>query len=164
MTTIAIFIVLIAAIFILNIFAIWYIIRLIKGTGAKAAEKGFDFLQKEIQNLRTSFDSKIGESARDIHNSVRTQTSESQRLFSDITKHLLNVERSVTETKESSKQLFSLGEQLQNFEKILKNQKQRGSLGEASLELILSNMLPPDAYKLQYQIGAGRVGRRDSQS
>jgi DNA recombination protein RmuC len=46
---------------------------------------------------------------------------------------------------------------LQSLEKVLKNQKQRGSLGEAGLELILSNMLPPDAYHMQYAFKDGEV-------
>ena len=36
------------------------------------------------------------------------------------------------------------------MERVLTNSKNRGSLGEAGLELILSNILPPGTYKLQY--------------
>ena len=141
--------------FVGNIIAVAYILRALKRQGGMG--EGGDYLYRELQGLRETFDRKLGDSTKAIHDSVTTQLSESQKLSHEITKHLLNVERGVAETRESSKQVFSLGEQLQNFEKVLKNQKQRGSLGEASLELILSNMLPPEAYKLQYQIGEGRV-------
>jgi DNA recombination protein RmuC len=57
----------------------------------------------------------------------------------------------VSQVQESNKQVFTIADQLQNLEKVLKNQKQRGNLGEASLELILSNILPPDSYKIQYE-------------
>lgn len=140
-----------------NAFAIWYLIHAARAAAKNVPDKGIDFLQREMQGLRETFDRRIGDSTKEIHNSMQTQMSESQKLSNEITKHLLNVERGVAETKESSKQVFSLGEQLQNFEKVLKHQKQRGNLGEASLELILSNMLPPEAYKLQYPIGQGRV-------
>jgi DNA recombination protein RmuC len=46
---------------------------------------------------------------------------------------------------------MTIAEQLASLEKTLKHQKQRGNLGEASLELILSNILPPGAYKMQYE-------------
>jgi len=40
---------------------------------------------------------------------------------------------------------------------VLNNQKQRGNLGEAGLELILTNVLPPGAFKMQYQFGNGET-------
>ena len=40
---------------------------------------------------------------------------------------------------------------------MLKHQKQRGNLGEQSLKLILDNVLPPDAYTLQYQFPGGET-------
>ncbi|MDO8548392.1 MAG: DNA recombination protein RmuC, partial [bacterium] len=70
---------------------------------------------------------------------------------------LLEVVRGVAENKESNKQVFTIAEQLQNLEKVLKHQKQRGNLGEASLELILGNILPPTAYKMQYEFPGGET-------
>jgi DNA recombination protein RmuC len=63
----------------------------------------------------------------------------------------------VTQVSESSKQVFTVAESLKNLEKVLKHQKQRGNLGEASLELILSNILPPTAYKMQYEFPGGET-------
>src|SRR3989338_7260928 len=85
--------------------------------------------------------------------SMKTQFDQSQRLMSTITdrvsSQLIEVAKGVTETKESTKQVFTIAEQLHNLEKVLKNQKQRGNLGESSLELILSNVLPGQ-YETQY--------------
>lgn len=72
-----------------------------------------------------------------------------------IDQKLIEVIRGVTQTQESTKQVFTIAEQLQNLEKILTHQKQRGNLGEASLELILGNILPPTAYKMQYEFPGG---------
>lgn len=73
----------------------------------------------------------------------------------DAVKHeLLEVVRGVSETKESTKQVLTVAEQLNNLERVLKNQKQRGNLGEASLELILSNVLPGQ-YEPQYMFRDG---------
>jgi len=56
----------------------------------------------------------------------------------------------MSESNETSKQVLGIADGLKNLEKVLTHQKQRGALGEASLELILSNILPPTAYSLQY--------------
>lgn len=80
-----------------------------------------------------------------------------QELQRSVSLHLIEVTKGVSETKESTKQVFTLAEQLHNLEKVLKHQKQRGNLGEASLELILSNVLPPTAYKMQYEFPNGET-------
>ena len=80
-----------------------------------------------------------------------------QQLTTAIDQKLLEVVRGVSATQESTKQVFTIAEQLQNLEKVLKHQKQRGNLGEASLELILGNILPPTAYTMQYEFPGGEV-------
>ena len=111
-------------------------------------------LLNQINELSRTVDQKMGETSKMMQTSMQSQMSESQRLMRDIntevTKHLVSVTKEITQANESSKQVVSIAEQLQNLEKVLKNQKHRGNLGEAGLELILSNMLPPDAYSLQY--------------
>jgi len=116
-------------------------------------------IQNQINNLTKTIDEKLGESRKDMQSAVQTQFSESQKLIKDIneqvTKHLVDVTKGITEANEASKQVFTVAEGLQNLEKVLKHQKQRGNLGEASLELSLSNILPPDAYKMQYLFEGG---------
>lgn len=107
-------------------------------------------IQEQIAELRRTVDDRLGLSAREMRESVQAQVGESRRLIADIT-------REITEVKETNKQVFTVTEQLQNLEKVLKNQKQRGNLGEAGLELILSNVLPPSAYKLQYAFKNGEA-------
>jgi DNA recombination protein RmuC len=46
---------------------------------------------------------------------------------------------------------------MKNFEKVLTSSKNRGSLGEAGLELILSNILPPGSFKTQYAFQDGDI-------
>ncbi len=124
-------------------------------------QDGVAYLQRELQNLSRTLDQKMGETTRTMHEAVTTQFSESQRLIRDVNKEvsaqLLHVVKGVTEVSESSKQVFTVAEQLQNLEKVLKHQKQRGNLGEASLQLALENILPAGAYKLQYQFPGGEV-------
>jgi len=131
-----------------------------KAEGAGPTE-GILMMQKEIQELRNTLDKRMGETTQSMHDSVKTQFSESQKLISDINRsvneQLQNVVKGVTEVSESSKQVFTVAEQLQNLEKVLKHQKQRGNLGEASLRLALENILPATSYKLQYLFEGGDV-------
>ncbi|MDO8518454.1 MAG: DNA recombination protein RmuC, partial [bacterium] len=80
-----------------------------------------------------------------------------KQLTDTVGSQLLEVVRGVSATQEATKQVFTLAEQLQNLEKVLKHQKQRGNLGERSLELILSNVLPPGTYKMQYEFPGGET-------
>jgi len=111
-------------------------------------------LQNQLNDLSKVIETRLGESRKDMREAVQTQFSESQKLVRNIneqvTKHLVEVTKGVTESNEASKQVFSIAEGLQNLEKVLKHQKQRGNLGEASLELSLGNILSPDDYKMQY--------------
>ena len=92
---------------------------------------------------------------------MKTQFGESQRLASDIrdlvAKQLTEVAREQTKTNEATTRFMTIAEQLANLEKVLKHQKQRGNLGEASLELILGNILPPGSYKMQYEFPGGET-------
>ena len=113
-------------------------------------DQSFLMLQEQLSEMRKILDEKMGESTRVMRDAVKTQFSESQKIIKEITKEL-------TEVKESSKQVFNIADQLRSLERVLKNQKQRGSLGEAGLELVLSNILPPDAYKMQYAFEDGDI-------
>jgi DNA recombination protein RmuC len=101
------------------------------------------------------------EQSRHLNDSSRTQTGDIQKSIDSIkeqvTKHLLEVTKGVTEANQSSKQIFTIADQLRNLEKVLKHQKQRGNLGEASLELILSNVLAPTNYTMQYRFADGEI-------
>lgn len=137
---------------------IWLALR---KRGDKEDSQSSLLIQNQLQELTRVMDSKFGESTKQMSESVRHQFNQSQKLIQDVNeqmiKHLTDVSKGMAEAKESSKQVLTIAEQLQNLEKVLKHQKQRGSLGEASLELILGNILPATAYKLQYQFESGET-------
>ncbi len=114
-------------------------------------------LHNEVRNLSqtvegrfTSFsqtvDGKLNESARRLHD----QYSENLKVIRKVTEK-------VTELQETNKQVMDFSQQLKNFEKILLSQKNRGSLGEAGLEMVLENILPPTSFSLQYKFKDGEV-------
>ncbi|MEK7133884.1 MAG: DNA recombination protein RmuC [Patescibacteria group bacterium] len=123
--------------------------------------QGMVLLQQRIQELERSLESKLGEGTNRMFESMRAQFGESQRLAGDIrdlvAKQLTEVRIEQTKTNESTTRFMSIAEQLANLEKVLKHQKQRGNLGEASLELILGNILPPGSYKMQYEFPGGET-------
>lgn len=130
----------------------------IKNFGAvrEADRAALSFLQQQIADLTRQIDSRLSESNRDVSNAVHRQFSESQKLLSDIntqmSERLLAITREQTKANQAVEHFAQIGDQLSNLEKVLTHQKQRGNWGEASLALILQNILPPDAYKMQYQI------------
>lgn len=126
-----------------------------KGAQPKDETQGLLLLQQQLQKLTDTVDSKLGESQKEMRDSVQSQFSESKKLLSEISEKmknsLMDVTKEQTKTNEATRQFMTIAEQLSNLEKVLKHQKQRGNLGEASLELILANILPPGAYKMQYR-------------
>jgi DNA recombination protein RmuC len=129
-------------------------------------------MQQQIQELSRAMREQMSESNRLAQEGSRMQFRESKELMQEINKDvneqireiqesinekLLGVQKHVSEVSESSKQVFTIAEQLQNLEKVLKHQKQRGNLGEASLQLALENILPAGSYKFQYQFPGGEI-------
>lgn len=149
-----------ALILLVAILAILVYVYFIKKEKRESGE-GLLMLQQQLQDLTRTMDERMGETADKMYESLRDQSARSQNLIRDINKEvneqLMNVVKGVTEVSESSKQVFTVAEQLQNLEKVLKHQKQRGNLGEASLQLALENILPATAYKMQYQFEGGET-------
>lgn len=118
-----------------------------------ASGDGMMLLQKQVQDLASVVDAKLGEGNRSMTESMQAQFAQSQQLVKNIedrvSSQLLEVTKGVAATNESTRQFLTVADQLSNLERVLKNQKQRGNLGEASLELILSNVLPGQ-YESQY--------------
>lgn len=138
-------------------FIAWFFARK-RGDGSDGS---FLLIQNQLQEMSRVLDQKLGRSHEQLHESVRHQFSESQKLIQEINKQmnqsLLEVTREQTKANEATRQFVTIAEQLGNLEKVLKHQKQRGNLGEASLELILSNILAPGMYKAQYRFKNNEV-------
>lgn len=117
--------------------------------------------QQQLGDFMKTVDAKVGSSNKEMQDTVRMQFSESQKLIREINEQvkqdLTNVAKEMTTANETSKQVLGITDQLKNLEKVLTHQKQRGNLGEAALELILSKILPPNLYKKQYQFKNGEI-------
>jgi DNA recombination protein RmuC len=143
---------------VLNVgLVVWFVF----GKKNDSHAEGVMLLQNQIQNLTQNLESKLGEGTNRMFESIHSQFSESQRLATDIrdlvSSQLKEVAREQTKTNEATTRFSVIAEQLGNLEKVLKHQKQRGNLGEASLELILGNILPPGSYSMQYAFPDGDI-------
>lgn len=117
--------------------------------------------QSQLSDFMRTVDAKVGSSNKEMQQAVHLQFSESQKLIREINeqveRNLSNVAKEMTAANETSKQVLTIADQLQNLEKVLTHQKQRGNLGEAALELVLSSILPPNAYELQHHFKNGDI-------
>lgn len=107
-------------------------------------------LLQQINELSRTIDQKLGDSQKDINQSMRYQASETSRIIADITEK-------ITRLDETNKQVVSFADQLKNLQDILKNPKQRGILGEYYLETLLKNVMPPGSYQMQYPFPDGTI-------
>ncbi len=122
--------------------------------GKKKEEKkddvGLNLILTQINELSRTVDNKIGESHKQVNESLKFHSSESNKIIRDVTERL-------TRLDETNKQVISFADQLQSLENILKNPKQRGILGEYYLETVLKNVLPPGSYQMQYPFPDGSI-------
>ncbi len=116
----------------------------------KKDDVGLNLILNQINELSRTVDNKIGESHKQVNESLKFHSSESNKIIRDVTERL-------TRLDETNKQVISFADQLQSLENILKNPKQRGILGEYYLETVLKNVLPTGSYQMQYAFPDGTI-------
>src|SRR3989338_4293544 len=146
--------------------AMFFVVQ--KKLGGKQDGQSLLMLQQQMGQMTQTLDAKLAE----VHKASQDQfgrttgimqgvTEQAQKMLSAIHSQSQNAIAAVTEklTKldETNKQVVNFAEQLQSLEDILKNPKHRGILGEYQLEMVLKNVLPPAAYKLQYEFADGEI-------
>jgi DNA recombination protein RmuC len=146
--------IIIAVVVVLNAGFFWFLFRQMSGAG-KAKEnagqdQGLSLMLQHLNDLSRTIDSKMGETTKQVNESMRAQFSESAKLIRDVTQGL-------TKLDETNKQVVSFADQLQSLQDILKNPKQRGILGEYYLETLLKNVLAPSQYQMQYTFANGEI-------
>lgn len=142
-----------------NIFAVWQLLN--RKEQKSENTEGMILLQRQIQEMSRTMDNRLSQTADKMYDSLKDQSSQSQRLIQDINRQvneqLRDVVEKTTAVGESSKQVFQVADQLKELQNILKNPKQRGILGEYYLETVLQNVLPPDSFQMQYSFNDGEI-------
>ena len=140
---------------------IWIILGVVVGgivayfiVGRKKEEKkddtGLALILQQMNELMRTVDTKLGESHKQVNESLRFHSTESNKIIREITEELVKV-------SEGQKQVVGFADQLQDLQNILKNPKQRGILGEYYLETVLKNVMPPGSYQMQYPFPDGTI-------
>ena len=80
-----------------------------------------------------------------------------QKQFTDSNKIIKDVTTELEKIKGTNEKVLSFATQMKTLEKILGNQKSRGIFGEIQLENLLSNVLPPDIFQMQYSFSDGSM-------
>jgi DNA recombination protein RmuC len=141
---IALFIVLIVG------FATLVFILLRKKPVEEKDDKTILMLQQQINDMTQTLHTKMDQASQHSSKMLQDQFMETSRLSKEVTEKLFKLE-------ETNKQVVGFTDQLANLEKVLTNTKTRGNLGEASLEMILSNILPPQSFEMQYHFKSGEA-------
>lgn len=106
--------------------------------------------RQELQQRLDQIDQKLVKGIRHSSQTLQEQFKQSSEIIKEVTQNL-------SQLKETNKQVLNFSEQLESLENILKNPKHRGVLGEYFLETLLSRVLPPNTYKMQYKFKNGDI-------
>jgi DNA recombination protein RmuC len=141
--------------------AVGYLIyRLTRPTAADDSGKDKIFLEM-MENLRKEMRDYSSLSRQELNGQLEKVNEQLTKGMTESTRHM---QTQFTQTNEitnkiysqlskidaTNKQVVNFAEQMKSLENILKNPKQRGILGEYFLETLLGNILPPNAYQMQY--------------
>ena len=123
-------------------------------------------LSNQIQNIRKEISDNSEKSRLEIESKLKiinkeisdfqiSSKSTMQKQFADSNKIIKDVTNELAKIKGTNEQVLSFANQMKSLEKILGNQKQRGIFGEIQLENLLSNVLPPEIFQMQYSFNNG---------
>ena len=143
-------VIIVAVLLVLQGVGLYIIMRRREQPEAVREDQTTPLLLQRLEGLERSLDSRMAESSRQMHETMRSQLGESSRLIKEITTE-------ITSVKEIGRETGKFAEQLKSLQDILKNPKQRGILGEYYLETVLKNVLPPGMYKMQYPFTNGEI-------
>ena len=105
-------------------------------------------LNKSLNRMRENIDTNL--TNFNEKNSMAKQISESSKIVEEVSKRL-------TKLDETNNRVVNVADELKTLQNALQNPKQRGVLGEFYLEQVLENVLPPNAFEIQYKFKNGEI-------
>jgi len=114
--------------------------------------KRFEKFEKDVTENQgvLMLQDQIGE----MRSSIQSQSGQNIKIIQDVMEKLGKLDK-------TNQKIVDFGGQLQDLQNILKNPKHRGILGEYCLEMVLKNVLPPNIYKMQYNLGKDEQTDKD---
>lgn len=130
-------------------------------TELKRQEEKLEATRKELNQLLMQQNELLQKQLSDSGKSIQQNFAISQKAISETQKETSQIVKNVTEKlsvlEKTNTQIVDFAKQMESLEKILKNPKQRGILGEYFLETTLKNVLPPNSYQMQYKFKNGEI-------
>ncbi len=118
-------------------------------------------LRKEVnttgEKSRKEVQERLDKISETFQKSISSSSYTLQKQFKDSAQIIKDVTQKLTKLDETNTQVLSFSKQLQSLENVLKNPKQRGILGEYFLETLLSHVLSPSQYQMQYKFKNGEI-------
>ena len=155
-------IILLIAIILLAALVLWQNSKLQKIANSNENDLALNLLKtdliemnKNLSSMREGFganlaefnekmNSKIDKNNLEIRSSLEKQLSASSKIVTDVSNRL-------TKLDETNNRVISVADELKTLQNVLQNPKQRGVFGEFYLTRVLENILPPNAFQLQYK-------------
>ncbi len=135
-------------------FALYQVTQQLKAMQeGKKEDQSFLMLQKHLMEIEKN----VKAQDKSIQDSMARSQESLQKQFTSTSKIVKEVTEKLTKLDETNKQVVGFAEQMKSLENILKNPKQRGILGEFFLENLLSNVLPPSNFQMQYSFKNGEM-------
>ncbi len=103
-------------------------------------------VEKNLERMHQAGQHQFRE-AREIIGEI---SAKSERLIDHVNKRLGELDK-------TNQRIVDFSQQLQDLQDILRNPKQRGVLGEFILEHVLSNVLPPETFQMQFRFANGDI-------
>jgi DNA recombination protein RmuC len=146
---------------------IWLLVRS-RTAGRNEQDVAFSLLQNQVTSglgqsaqqmeaLRQSVSDAIGTLTQQVSTSMSDSSKSIQARLDNTHKVVGDVRQELGLLKESSRRMLEIGKDISSLEMILRPPKLRGGLGELFLADLLSQILPPDHYKLQYRFKGGET-------
>ena len=127
----------------------------------KQQEERLERTRQELNELLRSqnelLNKQFSESNKSFQQHFQISQKSVQQQLKDSLESIQHVTKELTSIKKTNEHVADLAKQMDSLEKILKNPKQRGILGEYFLETTLKNVLPPESFQMQYKFNNGEI-------
>ncbi|PID52732.1 MAG: DNA recombination protein RmuC [Candidatus Moraniibacteriota bacterium] len=119
--------------------------------------KRLEGLEMSGERMRETVDTKL----ENVHRAGQSQFRETREIINEITlrsdRLINNVNKRLGDLDKTNQRIVDFSAQLQHLQNILQNPKQRGVFGEVILEQVLSNVLPPETFQMQYAFSNNNI-------
>jgi len=133
----------------------------------------WSFIQQQIEKLREQMNEGLARNisqlsqqqdainaqlrgiTEQVNRQLQNSSGEINRRLDNAARVIGDVQKNIGELSEASRRIFEIGKDIASLQEILQPPKLRGGLGEQFLGELLSQILPPEFFELQYPFSSG---------